>query len=377
MQPWADGPRQLGARVVARHFVAVTGSPHDVGIGEVGKSEAGLAAAQVVLPLADARAPAPPEPTATAAATAPAEAALSRNIGSAFLRGAEAAHGAIVLHVAVDMVGHILVHGHVIHLADGQRDAGCGAAVVGGHVHAAIVGYADAVGILGVDENVVGVAAPWDGAERLAAIGGLPEAAVGHQHFVGVGGRDGQVNVVAGAAGERALPVHHGPVCAAVIGAPDRTLVGGLNQRIGALGIAGRNGHVDLAERRFGHPVALYLLPGVAAVVSDVDAAAGSAAQHRVGVHHHVPGAGEQDVGVLGVHGEAGAAGVGVDEQHAVPGLAAILGAEYAALLLRPGEAAGGAGVGNVGIGGMGEDPADAPGLDKAHIGPGLPGIGG
>ncbi len=68
--------------------------------------------------------PPPPPPSASAAAPAtPAAAGLSGHVGTRFLRGVQAAHGAIVLHVAVDLVRIVVIHGHVIHLADRQRDA--------------------------------------------------------------------------------------------------------------------------------------------------------------------------------------------------------------------------------------------------------------
>jgi hypothetical protein len=35
----------------------------------------------------------------------------------------DAAHGAVVLHVAIDHVGNLVVDRDVVHLPDGQRDA--------------------------------------------------------------------------------------------------------------------------------------------------------------------------------------------------------------------------------------------------------------
>ena len=86
---------------------------------------------------------------------------------------------------------------------------------------------------------------------------------------------------------------------------------------------------------------------------------------------------GHQEVGVLRIQREAGAAGVRVDEEDALPGLAAILGAEDAALFLRPGEAAGDAGVDGIGIGGVDDDAPDAAALHQPHVLPGGAGVGG
>src|SRR5439155_6148291 len=121
-------------------------------IGEIGEREAGLAAAEVVLPLAgvpaaaetaaaestergtaeSARADAEigqggplAAPAAAASATATAAAAARRHdvVRCLLWRIARAAHRAVVLHVAVDVVGHLVVDRHVIHLADRQPHA--------------------------------------------------------------------------------------------------------------------------------------------------------------------------------------------------------------------------------------------------------------
>ena len=83
-----------------------------------------------------------------------------------------------------------------------------------------VVGDHEPVGIGWIDPDIVVIAAPGHGAESLAAIERLVERAVGHQHFVLRRGRYGQADVVAGAADQRAIPVHHAPVIAAVIGSP-------------------------------------------------------------------------------------------------------------------------------------------------------------
>src|SRR5690348_1012979 len=49
----------------------------------------------------------------------------------------------------------------------------------------------------------------------------------------------------------------------------------------------------------------------------------------------NLPHAGEESVGVGGIHGEFGAAGVFVDEEDLLPGFSAIVGAENSALVLR------------------------------------------
>ena len=55
-----------------------------------------------------------PKNSATEAAASTGD--LTGHISARFLRRAEAAHRAVVLHVAVDVIGHVLVHRDVIHL---------------------------------------------------------------------------------------------------------------------------------------------------------------------------------------------------------------------------------------------------------------------
>src|SRR5690606_31547586 len=143
-----------------------------------------------------------------------------------------------------------------------------------------------------------------------------------------------QADVVAGAADQRAVPADHVPLLAAVVRAPQRTLVVGRDQGVDALGVGRRDGDIGLAVRGLRQAV-VQLRPGDAVVVRDVDAAAGTVAVLRPGTLRDLPGAGNQGIGVGRIHAQAGAAGVRVDEQRALPGLAAVGGAEHAALLLR------------------------------------------
>src|SRR5439155_10308838 len=125
--PRRDRSRRSRASVEARQLVAVAARPDDVGIGEIREREAGLAAAEIVLPLsrvaaaaeaaateptesaaaaesasADAKvgqrrtlaAPAPAASTTTAAASTAAATWLHGVVGRLFLRIARAAHRA-------------------------------------------------------------------------------------------------------------------------------------------------------------------------------------------------------------------------------------------------------------------------------------------
>src|SRR5438094_9567475 len=94
-----------------------------------------------------------------------------------------------------------------------------------------------------------------------------------------------------------------------------------------------------------------------------VEAAAGPAAQHRPRMHFDLPRAREQGPRILRVHRQPGTAGLVVDEEDAVPVLAAVGRAEHAPFLLRPGDSADGAGEDDVRVRRMYEDAADTAGF--------------
>src|SRR5436190_19192295 len=107
----------------------------------------------------------------------------------------------------------------------------------------------------------------------------------------------------------------------------------------------------------------------------DVDAAARSAGELGPRMHLDLPRAGGEDTRVFRVHRESGAAGVLVDEQHAVPVRAAVGRAIDAALLLLARQASGRADEDDVGIGRVNEDARDAARLVEAGVRPRLPGV--
>src|SRR5262249_58827137 len=92
-----------------------------------------------------------------------------------------------------------------------------------------------------------------------------------------------------------------------------------------------------------------------------------------------VPGAGEEHLRIVWVHGQAraarrGVAGVAQDQR---PGLAAVVRAVYAAVLAVAPELAGDAGVHQVGALRVHEDARNALRLGQAHVRPALAGVGG
>src|SRR6266436_7159795 len=94
------------------NLVAVASGPNHIGIGQIGNGEAGFATAHAAIPPS-----------------------LLRIDGHA-----RTAHISVVLHVAVAIVGDLVVYVDVVHLADRQRNAMEPAAVNGGDVHARVIG---------------------------------------------------------------------------------------------------------------------------------------------------------------------------------------------------------------------------------------------
>ena len=115
--------------------------------------------------------------------------------------------GPVVLLRAVDAVGPLIVGAHVVELrgrliVDGRPRL----PAVERHAGAAVVALDHAAVIRGVDPEVVIVAVRrGDLAERLAAVGGLPQGVVGDPHGVDIHGVGEDVHVVPGAAAEPRL----------------------------------------------------------------------------------------------------------------------------------------------------------------------------
>src|SRR5205814_10458719 len=101
------------------------------------------------------------------------------------------------------------------------------------------------------------------------------------------------------------------------------------------IGIAGRNRNGNFSERRIGQSMAGDALPCITAIIGDEDTAPGAAALASPGLDIDLPRAGKERIRIFGVHGDLGGAGVFIDEEDALPSLAAIFSAEDATLGLR------------------------------------------
>src|SRR6185312_3165452 len=313
-RPWAHRARIADLGVEAGDLVAVAGAPDDVGIGRIRVDEAGLAAAERLLP-------------AGVGLTDAAEQRRGLRIGGTTL-------GIVVLHVGIHPIGHAVVDGDVVHLAYGQLHVVPCLAGRRADFRAAVVADHDPAGVGRIDPDIVVVAAPMDLPERLASVPGEIEGVACNVDLVLVGWRDREANRVTGALRQQPAVALHVPVLAAVIGTPQRPGLRGLDEGIHALRSGRRDGHVDFAHRRVRQAVALDLVPGVTAVMRDINAAGRPAAGHRPRTDFPFPDAGEEDVWILHVHRETRAAGIAIDEEDVFPGFPAIIGAPYAARFL-------------------------------------------
>src|SRR5580658_1076430 len=112
-------------------------------------------------------------------------------------------------------------------------------------------------------------------------------------------------------------------------------------------------------------------------VARDVHAAARSPAKFSIGVHFELPHSGEEHSRVVRIHGKPGAPDVLSGKKYSFPMRSAVHRAVNAALLLRPSRPSKRASKNNLRIRWVNDDSAYAASFLQAHVGPGLPGIGG
>ena len=268
--PHLDVAELAVALVVADHDAASgarprRAGPHDVRVLGVRRGESALAAAHR-MPVA-ARDRAAPE-AAVEAVRRPAEARP-------------------VLPVPKDVVRNRVVDGDVVHLRHRQLGAEPRDAAVDRDRDALVVAHQPAVGVGGVDPEVVIVAAgartPLQRRARAPAVNRACEGRREEHRLVGIVGEHAAVVVVAGAAAEVAVVRHELPRGTAVVGTPELARVGrlslprhpvtGLDQRVDPVRVRGRHAQADLAHRTGRQPAPFELRPGVARIAAHVDAA--------------------------------------------------------------------------------------------------------
>ncbi len=118
--------------------------------------------------------------------------------------------------------------------------------------------------------------------------------------------------------------------------------------------------------------MAFQFFPGCAAVDGTVKAASGPAAVETPRSSPRLPQCREQDVGIAGIEHDVDATGLGVLIEHLLPGLAAILRAENAALFVVGKGMSERRDEGNVRILGIHREPPDGVRVGKANKLPGF-----
>ena len=249
----------------------------------------------------------------------------------------------------------------------------------------------EAIAVSRIDPHVVVVADRRELAGEIdagfAAIDRLREFGREKVRLILVVGLDGEARVVVRAAAQPAIGADELPILAAVVAAPERAAlrrravergqaVAGLDERVHAIRIAARDLHRDFSDRRVRQAVARQSLPRRAAVGRFEEAAARAAARSSPRVDLDLPHAGKQNPRIAHVDRDVGAARVLVDEERALPRLAAIGGAVHAAIGLRAVRVAEGAGEHDVGIARIDRDAADASRRIEPGVRPGLARIG-
>src|SRR5579872_3064287 len=162
---------------------------------------------------------------------------------------------------------------------------------------------------------------------------------------------------------------------AAVIRSPQRSC-GGLDQRVHAARVTGRNRDPDAAHRAAGQSVAGQLLPGDAAVLRAIEAVTFAAAIERPGDAAHLPHAGEHELSGA-IPSEIARPACRPHEKRVMPAYPAIGGAvdaALAAILIRVAERAH---EHDIGIARVDQYARDGGAAIQALVDPGVPGIPG
>ena len=258
-------------------------------------------------------------------------------------------------------------------------------AAVGRDADAAVVADDPAVGVEGVDPDVVVVPAGLVEAfalHRAAAVERHGQAGGDEGEFVRAVGRGGHAGVVEGPGDQVQVAADEAPRVAAIVRTPEDAgeRIGGgevavrtrLDQGVEPVRIVGRHREPDLAQGRRRQAGAFEGRPGRAAVAGTVEAAARAAAGAAGGADLDLPGRGVDGPRVIRGESEVDGPGVRVDEQDVDPGRAAVRGAKDAAprlvAFLWPVGVAERRDQGGVGVVGMHDDAADAAGLVEPEV---------
>ena len=288
----------------------------------------------------------------------------------------------VVLLRSVDPIGEAVVGGDPVELR-GRLIVLCGPgpAAVEADRRPAVVAHDHAVGIVGVDPQVVVVAVGYMHARKvLAPVGGLVHLDVGQVNDVRVLRIGVDPGVVPGALADLVLVVDVRPLLAAVVADVEAALLLRFQKRINAPRPRGRSGHADLPQKLVGKSFGVFfvgqLLPGIAAIGRLVEPASRAAAHDLPGMAHDLPETGVENPRIVRVHRQVRCSRLRVDEEDPFPALAAVRGPVDAAFFIGAVHMALRGDVDDIGIGGVNADAPDLPAVSEPDVLPARPAVG-
>src|SRR5205823_4944645 len=346
---YRDVAQVAGAVIVARHLPAVGIGVDDLRVARVGCDVAAFAPADLIPVL-------------------PADDALVVTAGDG--------DGAVVLLRAVDAIRPVVVHGDVIELRRRLIVLRSPAlAAIDGDGRAAVIAVDQAPGIARVYPQRVMIAVRRrQQLEILAAVGGAKGARVEHVYGIECDRIGEDVRVVPGTLPEAVIGIDPHPAVATVVGTEHPALLR-LDGGIDAVGVRAGHRHPDAAQRPVGQAVVLEELPGEAPVGRSIQPRARPAAGEAPRFAAHLPQRSEQRVGVARIQNDVDPAAVAVAEQHPLPALAAVPGAEDPALVVGPERVAERGDEHDIRVSRVDDDGADVPAVAQTQVLPGLAGI--
>ena len=204
----------------------------------------------------------------------------------------------------------------------------------------------------------------------LTAVGRAEQRRVLHVDDVLVAGVAEHVCVVKSALTNRARSVDQFPRRTRIVRYEEATVLI-LDQRVDAVRVGLGVGDANAADHAGGHAgIARDVGPCLATVGGLIEPAAGTAARHLVLDAIRLPQGGIQDIGIVRVNHDVDGAGLGVLEQRAPPGLAAVAALEYATFLTGAVVKAETGDVDDLGVGRMDADFGKGVRVPEADIGP-------
>ena len=165
--------------------------------------------------------------------------------------------------------------------------------------------------------------------------------------------------------------VHPGPSVAAIIGTIEPAFFR-FDERINTVGVAARDRDASPSENSRGQAFPIQVFPGVAAIDGLVKSATGTTAGEAPWRARTLPESGEEHIGIVRIEGQVNGASLVILEQNLLPGLAAIAGAEDAAVRIGAISMAERGNIDKIRIARMNQNSGDVLRVVQANVGPGF-----